>query len=87
MVTRILWSPEHGKCNKCGVLCAHIRRYSSGNEQTKLCRGCWRDFLNECNVEPGPWKDDVMGDWCKDVDLRLVFEEEDGTPQEVKRWN
>jgi hypothetical protein len=87
IMTHILWSPEEGVCSQCGVPHTHVRRCTSGNSQTKFCKGCWRDFVNECNVAPGQWKDDVAKDWCSNVDLRLVFEGDDGTTQVARFLN
>lgn len=87
IMTHILWSPEEGVCGQCGNRHAFVRRCTTGNSQTKFCKGCWRDFVNECNVAPGQWKDDVSRDWCTNVDLRLVFEGDDGTTQVIGLLN
>ena len=87
VMTHILWSPEEGTCGQCGLEHTHVRRCTCGNAQTKLCKGCWRDFINECNVAPGPWKDDVARDWCSNVNLRLVFEGDDGAAQASRLLN
>ena len=81
-MTHILWSPEKGVCGQCGIEHSFIRRCTYENFQTKLCKGCWAEFLEECNITPGPWKEDVIQDWYIDIDLRLVFEGDDGAAQE-----
>jgi hypothetical protein len=79
----ILWTPEKGVCDQCGVEHTHVRRYTCGSTQTMICKGCFRDFCNECNVSSGPWKKDVVQEWCSNVNLRLEFEGDDGTAQAV----
>ena len=84
-MTQVLWEPEAGTCEQCGVNHTHVRRCTSGSTHIMICKGCWRDFVNdECNITPGPWKDDITRDWCSDVALRLVFEGEDGTAQRAR---
>ena len=87
-MTHILWAPEAGTCTQCGISHAFIRRCTCENLQTKLCKICWSEFfLDECKIAPGPWKDDVAHDWCFDIELRLVFEGEDGTSQDSRLLN
>jgi hypothetical protein len=87
IMTHILWSPEEGVCGQCGIKHTFVRRCTCESFQTKLCKGCWSEFIDECNLTHGPWKDDVARDWCVDIDLRLVFEGEDGTSQESRLLN
>lgn len=84
----ILASPERDICSQCGVENLHIRCCICDNVQTKLCRGCWRDFINdECKVVSKSWRDDVTRVWYSKTVLRLIFEGENGTAQRARLWN
>ena len=85
--THILWSPESGRCGQCGLVHAHVRRFTSDGAQTMFCQGCWDGFMDECNVASGTWKTDVSRSWVADVDLSLEFEEQDGASQSAGRWD
>jgi hypothetical protein len=86
-MAHILWSPESDTCSQCGLEKLHVRLCTCGNTQTKFCKGCWSEFILECNVSFGSWREEIAKDWCSNINLRLIFEEDDGTSQENKFFN
>jgi hypothetical protein len=85
MEVHVLWSPERGPCNQCGVVHEHVRRFSAQGCCTMFCAQCWDGFVDdECNVSPGQWRRDVAGSWNDNIALCLEYE--DGTSQ-GSLWN
>lgn len=87
MEMSVLWSPEMGRCSQCGIVQAHVRRYTMGGCATVFCHSCWNEFIHECNVAPGPWQMNVSASWRQNVSLCLEFEDERGTAQRAACWN
>ncbi len=75
MNTQILWSPEKGRCDKCGRKSDHTRLFTSEGHKTCFCKRCWEQYVEENKNEPGEWSKDISSAWTEDTDLCLEFTE------------
>jgi len=71
----ILWSPEKGPCQQCGMTHEYVRKFTAQGSATKFCVNCWNGFVSdECNVTTGEWKNDVSNSWNESMALCLEYE-------------
>jgi len=74
----ILWNPEMGHCQQCGIIHENIRKFTAYGHCTNFCVHCWNGFVSdECNVLHGYWKQEISDSWNEKIILRLEYE--DGT--------
>ena len=78
MVTEvhILWSPERGSCNQCGVIHERVRRFTALGSCTVFCIHCWDGFVSdECKIPSRQWKRDISNNWNKNMSMCLEYDD------------
>ncbi len=86
MGNQYLLNPEFGICSQCGIEGHNRRKFISSNKTTCFCDECWKDFIDECNIQEGFWEQKILEKWPLDIQIHLVVKVNYGTTQKIK-WN